>query len=357
MGKWVCHYVWNDFVGDKIYDTADMNLNQDGLLEPMRHLRDHLRRLGVELRTQDLIPPEDADLILLENCPVDGAYERVMELKKLGKPMLLNASESIFIMPENNDDRILNLFDRVFTYQDQRLADGRFRKYNYTYDLPTSVPRGDFAKKGLICTIAGNKRVRHAGELYSERVRLILWFEKHHPGDFGLYGRGWDRPHKAAAPWFHRKVLFKWPFRPFFAKPFSSYRGEVARKAEVLARYRFCLCFENAADVSGYITEKMFDAMMAGCVPVYRGADNVAEHVPRTCFIDYRDFASYAELHAFIASMTAAEHAAYVDAAEAFFNSPEADPFRLAFHVDTIAREVCALLDVPFVAVGEGNDA
>ena len=39
-------------------------------------------------------------------------------------------------------------------------------------------------------------------------------------------------------------------------------------------------------NVNGYVTEKIFDAFKAGCVPVYWGAENITKYVPAECFID-----------------------------------------------------------------------
>ena len=67
---------------------------------------------------------------------------------------------------------------------------------------------------------------------------------------------------------------------------------KIDRKIDVLKKYRFCICYENIKDVSGYVTEKIFDAFWAGCIPVYLGADNISDHVPKNCFISRRDFGS-----------------------------------------------------------------
>ena len=50
-------------------------------------------------------------------------------------------------------------------------------------------------------------------------------------------------------------------------------------KLEVLRRYRFNLAFENCID-RDYVTEKWFDCLLAGCVPVYAGAPNIADFAP-----------------------------------------------------------------------------
>ena len=69
-----------------------------------------------------------------------------------------------------------------------------------------------------------------------------------------------------------------------------------ATKLEVLAQYKFCLSLENAIE-DDYVTEKFFDPLIVGTVPVYRGAPNVAEFAPGVqCFIDANTFRSENDL-------------------------------------------------------------
>ncbi|MWV67581.1 hypothetical protein DCO58_07910 [Helicobacter saguini] len=44
----------------------------------------------------------------------------------------------------------------------------------------------------------------------------------------------------------------------------------VENKVEWLKKYKFNICFENSS-YPGYLTEKIFDAFAAGCVPIYWG--------------------------------------------------------------------------------------
>jgi len=77
---------------------------------------------------------------------------------------------------------------------------------------------------------------------------------------------------------------------------------EAGREAKLLliGRYRFTLAFENAVEPD-YVTEKVYDALTAGSVPVYLGAPNVAAFVPVPhCFIDVTRFAGPADLAAYL---------------------------------------------------------
>ena len=47
---------------------------------------------------------------------------------------------------------------------------------------------------------------------------------------------------------------------------------------------------ENSIAVD-YVTEKIYDALAAGCIPIYWGAPNIESFVPtKDSIIDYRDF-------------------------------------------------------------------
>lgn len=54
-------------------------------------------------------------------------------------------------------------------------------------------------------------------------------------------------------------------------QPGHSEWEKLQRKREAIARYKFYLAFENT-DEPGYVTEKVFDALYSGIVPVYLGS-------------------------------------------------------------------------------------
>jgi hypothetical protein len=59
-----------------------------------------------------------------------------------------------------------------------------------------------------------------------------------------------------------------------------------------------------------YVTEKLFDALTAGSVPVYLGAPNVAEFAPAPhCYVNTADFAGPVELAAYLNRLVEDERA------------------------------------------------
>jgi len=62
--------------------------------------------------------------------------------------------------------------------------------------------------------------------------------------------------------------------------------GSPAAKQHVLSEHRYALAFENARE-DGYVTEKLYDALVAGAVPIYLGAAIPEDLLPAVgCYID-----------------------------------------------------------------------
>jgi len=182
------------------------------------------------------------------------------------------------------------------------------------------------------------------GELYSERMRLIRWFAANAPNKFDLFGSSWDEPRRAAGSWWQRHVTYRGPWAKTLFPAKKLYRGPVAAKGPVMGRYRFALCFENADNLPGYITEKIFDCMMAGCVPVYLGAPNVAEHIPEGCYVPHQKRSAPWKLLGKLEAVSEAEHDAYLDRIEEFFRGEASIPFTIKHYVETFGGEILASL-------------
>jgi alpha(1,3/1,4) fucosyltransferase len=62
--------------------------------------------------------------------------------------------------------------------------------------------------------------------------------------------------------------------------------------------------------LDGWITEKLFDCLYAGVVPIYLGAPDIADAVDPGCYIDARRFADYDEMQRYLDSISDAEYEA-----------------------------------------------
>lgn len=105
----------------------------------------------------------------------------------------------------------------------------------------------------------------------------------------------------------------------------------IESKMELIANYRFDLAIENAIDPD-YVTEKFYQPLIAGTIPVYLGAPNIADFAPgEHCFIDIRDFKSPKALARYLLYLEENEKAY-----EAYFEWKR-KPFRKSF-LDLAAR-------------------
>jgi len=80
-------------------------------------------------------------------------------------------------------------------------------------------------------------------------------------------------------------------------------------KILTIARYRFTLAFENSI-ARDYVTEKFFDPLIAGSVPIVLGAPDVADYAPAPgSYLDVADFEGPAALARRIRELCADEAA------------------------------------------------
>ena len=197
---------------------------------------------------------------------------------------------------------------RIYTWDDDLVDNVHYFKFHYPVLLPMRSDIPSFEEKKFCTLISGchphkNFAEKYPNELYTERRKTALYFDEIGETGFDLYGREWD-------PTIYR-----------------SYRGPLADKLAVLKNYRFSICYENCQHVQGYITEKIFDCFAAGVIPIYWGATNITDYIPKECFIDRRDFASLDELYAFLKQMDKATFKGYLDRIAAYLESDEAQVF------------------------------
>lgn len=327
------------YAGDRIFDPSSP-LNRDDCLSSARMLRALLRERGWDCHTQDhyLAAGDVPDAVLFNDIPGEGVrralgpwYPRVRKFAVL--------LECEAIKPENWRSGAHEPFEAVFTWDERYVDDRKYFKANFSVPFPSQADSDPAGRPGFCVMITANKSSRHPLELYSERKSTVRWFERNRPGKLDLYGMGWERR------------LFEGPLRPLnrlspltrlFAEKFPSYRGPVDRKLPVLRKYKFAICYENAREISGYITEKIFDALFAGCVPVYWGAPDIARFVPESCFIDRRRFRDNEELCLYMEHLQEDSYLGMLSAAAEYVRGAGTGPFSDRAFAAAVAGRICA---------------
>jgi len=345
-------YGWENG-GDDIFNPLSSR-NRDNCLEPMRVLSSLASQNGIELHTEDVNRYQGI-------TPDFSLYvESIDFVPSMVKKNYLILYETPLTVPRNADCTYLDQFDTIFTWNQELLENGitdpsrinisndRFIEIFHPNPIPkectTDFQFPSYADRPDFCCLIGSNR--HASiyderELYSERVRVIKWFEDNEISDFKLYGNGWKVPQKRLGN------LGKLRYRmdkiiPFLlGRPtFPSYQGPARTKYEVLRKTKFSICFENARDIDGYITEKIFDCFFAGCVPIYWGDTNIKKAIPKECFIDFREFLSYADLYQFIKSITPKQFDHFQQAIRKFLLSEQFLPFTSKNFANTVVQKI-----------------
>lgn len=125
----------------------------------------------------------------------------------------------------------------------------------------------------IVSNHGGNPLFAHPDLLY--RNRLITGPQ------VDLFGRqGWRK---------YRRAWYSWPRCP------GNYKGELPgdwhgmQKRQLMSTYKVCVCLENMNE-PGYFTEKFVEAVLAGCIPVYRASADIRDSVLQgACWFDPGD--------------------------------------------------------------------
>ena len=314
----------------------------DGRDAPVRELRKKLDSEGILMVHHEKTKPQDAWGYLF----FDYQKKVLKDLLKIGYKghLFLIILESSVVHPDNWFLQNHRFFDVVFTWDMnvlQNLSQPRYVRYLLANDLSLKASLVPFQEREKLCVMmAANKLKNRTGELYSERFRAIEWFKKNHPQDFDLYGPDWDRPIKKIAYKIRNigRVFFNKAPRPTEIKPI--YRGVAVSKRDVMSRYKFCLCYENARNLPGYITEKIFDCFLAGVIPVYLGWDRADLLIPRETFIDKTKFARYEDLYDYMKNISEDEYAHYIKMAQQFICSESGRRFDVASFAEIISSNL-----------------
>lgn len=326
-----CLVVHKVYQNNQIFNPSSY-LNRDNCLVFFHELKSQLKTYNIDLQTQDLNSPSECGLILFNEMP-----KNISDVEHPDKSSVL-LFESELIRPDNWDKVKHNIFKNVFTWNDNFVDNKKYFKFNFVHSGKTEFVA--FAGKKKLCTlIAGNKSVNHPLELYSERIKAINWFTDHHPEDFDFYGIGWDLYNFKTRPF--SKIFNRITFLgKLLAQKWPLYKGPVKDKLETLKNYKFCICYENGRDIQGYITEKIFDALAAGCIPIYWGAPNIDQYIPSECYVDKRKFNSYEELYSYLRSIDEAEYNKRLKAIENYLSSDQHKLFEAAYNAQLVVKRL-----------------
>ena len=299
-----------EYYEDRLFDPQSP-LNRDDCLAPFRLLRAELEARGLATRTADALWQARGGLPARSYFLSLGMVKNLRAAKKANAiPLALFLFEPPTVAPRRF--LLLRHYGRHVRHVFTLLAPGerwgllriRGRQFRYP-QAPTAgcVPSPGARDGWLVGVFSAKRALVPSRELYSARRRAIEFFGRR--GELDLFGPGWDRVRRR---------------RGGNAGLRRAWRGTAPDKLQTLRRYRFALCYENSR-WRGYVTEKVFDCLRAGTVPIYWGAPDIQDVVPPDAYIDRRHFASNEELARYMHAVPEAQLNAYREAGDAFLQS------------------------------------
>lgn len=211
---------------------------------------------------------EDSDALLVINWqPKFGKF--LAKAIRDKKPTFLIITEPSVVIAEHGVDQFKSRFTEVIEIGRPQGSGSipYFQECNLDYfnrDLKERQPK--------TVAVSSNKSAFLKGELYGLRRRIYGLSE-----DLEVFGKDWDKGYLWTFTMALKQLLvaLRTPnllslrsFAHVLVRP-KSYLGEIDDKSEVMSQYRQALVIENSVE---YSSEKLLDALCAGCIPIYVGS-------------------------------------------------------------------------------------
>ncbi len=291
--------IWPDGKNDRIFTK----------LHYMNYLRSQLAEKRYELHTYPYYSIDDSDLIIA----IWKHFPKIPKEKKENSYLWLIETPLSTQLP--NSEKYTSQFKKIFTYQKAYINNQNIFDLKIPHDFPQTIPNiiDTLPQKNILITqIATNLYKSNKKFIYQQRRDDSIWLLENAPDDFLMYGSGWEKiKEKLSKP---------------AAKKFNDvYKGYIPRKADAVKRAKFILTYENTR-FPGYISEKIYDVMLGGAVPVYLGAPDITDQVPPDCFIDRSQFETTEKLYTFLKTMPDDVYMKYLTCIQNHLNQWDQNP-------------------------------
>ena len=230
------------------------------------------------------VNPDSAEyFVCVDHSPSDLRRARGAGITKERSVLIRN--EPTVVSPENRDSVVGKEYSLIIDMGRPRSISNNAMPWPQQWPSGVSERLAADQRKNRIVLINANKISFLPGELYSLRRASLLKFDS-----VDLFGQGWNMSfdeklkHYLSNLW----IALKSGQRPrfsggkYFFRKSRNWKGAPADKREIGKFYKFALVIENSKE---FITEKFFDALFSGCIPIYVGPKLEEFGVPNSLYI------------------------------------------------------------------------
>ena len=199
----------------------------------------------------------EADFLIVYNAPNyvprDFPHEKIVYIK---------TEPDGFEFTDHYWDYVDKQYSHFFT-----MDENRHRRAGWSIDKPYDELTKDFPEKTKkISWITSNtgdgtqpSNIQILNGHYLRMIFLKKFIDKY-PNELDLYGKGLEK------------------------YQFQGNKGPIDHKWDALKDYRYAFVFENCWQ-PGYYSEKLCDAVLDGCMPIYWGCPTLEKFLPKDSFI------------------------------------------------------------------------
>jgi hypothetical protein len=228
-------------------------------------------------------PVSAAFFVCVDHAPF--ALRNARRAGILRERSVLIRNEPTVVSPENRDQIVSKEYALIIDMgRPQSIS-------NYTLPWPQQWPQGALEpvsadnRQDRIVLINANKISFLPGELYSLRRASISKFDS-----IDLFGQGWNMSldeklkHYLSNLWIALKSgqIPDLSGGRFYFRNMLSWKGSPPDKREIASHYKYALVIENSKE---FITEKFFDALFSGCIPIYVGPNLKEFDIPSNLYV------------------------------------------------------------------------
>ena len=303
----------------------------------------------------------DCDYLIFVNYNKE-VLRRFKKLKKIGTKLVLIRLEPIAVLPIQYKKKIEELFDLIIS-PGRKIATNHkteFIRWPYKYNFNPSKPnieriqvedivnqsvRDEFfeykqwaLRDSALVLIAANKVSPTKNSNYRIRRQIAQSMDR---SELNVYGALWNDTKLHLLT--HRIRIFLFALRTgyipnileiygrFFSR-YSNFISEPSNKHEVNRKYKFSLVIENS---NSYCSEKLFDAMINGSIPIYIGPKNCEINLPDNLYLSCGG--SVSEIQNLITSLSQRQCSDMLNSMKVFLQSHD---FLIGWQSEEIYRKI-----------------